>query len=130
MNFNHATLGGSYMISQGGGNGTAFIVSIWTLVLTNGPAPAGRVSVATNIFTAGLFNATLDNSAGPVNWSLNMRFARTGGMAHKSMSSLRASASSFFVRGLQEGIGLRHLRARLAQTKTQLAEQSLTLAHL
>lgn len=34
------------------------------------------------------------------------------------------------MRGLQQGIGLRHLRTRLAQTKTQLAKKSLALAHL
>jgi hypothetical protein len=46
------------------------------------------------------------------------------------MSFLRAHAWSFFMRGLQPGVGLSHLGARLAQTKTQLAEKSLALAHL
>src|ERR1035441_1269750 len=74
--FNRATLGGTYTISQGGG-GTAFIVGSTTLWLTNG-TPAGWVSVATNIPTGGLFNATLDSCAGLVTWTFNMRFGRTG----------------------------------------------------
>src|ERR1017187_7199246 len=75
--FNRAALGGTYTISQGGGGGTAFIVGSTTLWLTNG-TPAGWVSVATNILTGGLFNATLDSCAGLVTWTFNMRFGRTG----------------------------------------------------
>src|ERR1017187_1610261 len=63
--FNRAALGSTYTISQGGGGGTAFIVGSTTLWLTNG-TPAGWVSVATNIPTGGLFNATLDSRAGLV----------------------------------------------------------------
>ncbi len=75
--FNRAALGGAYTISTGGGGGTAFVLGSTTLWLTNG-SPAGWVSVATNIPTGALFNATPDNCAGLVAWSFNMRFGRTG----------------------------------------------------
>jgi hypothetical protein len=74
--FNRASLGSSYTISQGGGGGTAFIVSSTALWLTNG-TPSGWVSVATNLPNGGGFNATLDSCSGLVVWTFNMRFGRT-----------------------------------------------------
>ena len=77
--FNRASLGSTYTISQGGGNGTGFIVGSTTLWLTNGPV-AGRVSVATNIPSGNGFSPTLDSCGGLVTWTFNMRFGRTGGL--------------------------------------------------
>jgi hypothetical protein len=75
--FNRASLGGSYTISQGGGGGTAFIVGNSTLWLTNG-TPAGWVSVATNLAAGNGFSPTLDSCNGVLTWTFNMRFGRTG----------------------------------------------------
>ena len=77
--FNRASLGGNYTISQGGGGGTALIFGSTTLLLTNG-TPAGWVSAATNIPSGSDYNPTLDSCTGPVTWTFNMRFARTGGL--------------------------------------------------
>ena len=74
--FNRASLGGTYTISQGGGGGTAYILGSTTLWLTNG-TPGGWVSVATNIPSGSDFNATLDSCSGLVTWTFNMRFGRT-----------------------------------------------------
>src|SRR5580765_3769440 len=75
--FNRASLGGNYTISQGGGGGTAFIVTNTVLFLTNG-TPGGWVSVATNLAVGNGFDPTLDSCSGLLTWTLNMRYGRTG----------------------------------------------------
>ena len=60
--FNRASLGGNYTISQGAGSGTAFIVTNTVLFLTNG-ATSGWVSVATNLAAGNGFDPT------PGTWS-------------------------------------------------------------
>src|SRR6266513_4143841 len=48
-------------------------------------------------------------------------------MAHRSRSALLARMRSFFMRRLEFGVGLGNLGSGLAQSKTQLAEEPLTL---
>lgn len=76
--FNRATLssgGFAYTITTNTGGGNAYIVGGTTLWLTNG-TPAGQVSVATNVPAGNGFSPTLDNSAGLVTWTFNLRFGR------------------------------------------------------
>ena len=51
-------------------------------------------------------------------------------MAQRSTPAFLARRQSFFVRRLEFRVGLGDLRPRLAQTKVQLTEKSLALAHL
>ena len=59
----------------------------------------------------------------PCNWK------RTSSMAHRSVSSEQASSVSFFIFPLLFGISMRDLRPGLSETKAELPEKPLALAH-